>query len=171
MTATVPPLRGAGEVAPLPMTRAPTGTSQLNVRQPGSAVHNAPPTAAHDDSTDPSASSKQSCCRCHRRASPEDGRTAAPRGPRRSRVAARRPHAPQQPAARRPSRAPPPQRQNRDAHPFAAQPVVTGRPPIDAPGDIVYADHWFEASRAMDPSMISTSVRAPVPKTRSKVVC
>ena len=28
MTSTIPPLRGAGEVAPLPRTRAPTGTSQ-----------------------------------------------------------------------------------------------------------------------------------------------
>lgn len=45
MSATVPPLRGAADVAPLPPQRAPTGTSQLDVNKPVRMV-TAPPSRA-----------------------------------------------------------------------------------------------------------------------------
>ena len=47
MTPTIPPMRGAGEVAPLPRTRAAGGTSQLklpDVPPPNVRMHTAPPT-------------------------------------------------------------------------------------------------------------------------------
>ena len=156
MTATVPSLRGGGEVAPLPMTRAPSGTSQLNVRRPVIRVTTAPPSRHTTIPPLPSRAADLPEAAPAPQPLQKAGATLPP--PRPSRPSLPAP-ARTQPPASSPVAAPfaasssagqPVAAQSKELHPFAAAPVVTGRPRIDAPGDIVYADHWFEASRGMD---------------------
>jgi hypothetical protein len=72
-----------------------------------------------------------------------------------------------QPPASAPVAAPFETRPTQDPHPFAAVPVTfpNGRAPIDRPGDAIYADHWFEASRAVETVEETWVGTQPVPRT------
>ncbi len=114
MTATIPPMRGAGEVAPLPRHRTPSGTAQHQ-------LPNVPPPVRMST------------------AQPVRNTTIPP--------IARVPSIPPQRASKP---LPPPTRQ---MLPPPNAPVAAPhemRAPLDAPGDAIAADHWFEASRAAD---------------------
>jgi hypothetical protein len=155
VTATIPPMRGAGEVAPLPRRRSANGTERNGVPTvpPPVRVTPAPPPRA---TTIPPI-------------------VTAPKGTPAPTIMR-----PPPPPARAPSRAslPPPARTSAppsapvaapfqakpsEPHPFTAVPVAKApvpaapivpvqapRPPVDLPGDKVSADNWFEASRAVD---------------------
>ncbi|HEY5923433.1 MAG TPA: hypothetical protein VIV11_17255 [Kofleriaceae bacterium] len=169
MTSAIPPMRGAGEVAPLPRGRAPHSTSQpmpaiptpvrMSTADPerGNTI---PPLSR--PTTHPRATSSSS-------ALPPPPRTARATSP----VPAQRPSAPppqraSSPAPQR-SSSPTPQRGRSTvpsvptlppltapvAAPFESRPAVPqqypviGRPRVDMTGDVVKADSWFDVSGAV----------------------
>ncbi|MGE5183452.1 MAG: hypothetical protein ACM31C_15380 [Acidobacteriota bacterium] len=142
MTSTIPPMRGAGEVSPLPRKRAPHGTSQhqLPNAPPPVRVSTAPP--ARMTTIPPLARTPAP----QARPSQPPTRRSAPPPTRASRPAPQRTSQPPGTPVAAPFEARP---QADRTNPLVARP--SQRPiTIDAPGDAVHADHWFEASRAVD---------------------
>jgi len=186
MTSTVPPLRGAGDVVPLPPQRAPTGTSQLNVEKPVRMV-TAPPSRAHSIPPLPPARNSASKLPPPRPTPSQAAgtppptvlRTAppattlppptaqrAPAQPRKT-PAGTQPAQPAQPAQARgtgPQRTTPP-KTTPVAAPFDNP--IYGRAPIDRTGDAISADNWFEASRMVEKYDETYVGTAPAPKRES----
>jgi hypothetical protein len=133
MTDTVPPVDAAGEVAPLPRTRTPAGTSPQAVN-PQVRMSTAPPTRATTIPPLPNARGGKSLPPPHRASSP--GRPSPIPQPAARESAAR------VTAERAPS---PAAAVARPSSPPAAMPAA-----IDRTGDEVSAESWFEASRAVE---------------------
>jgi hypothetical protein len=169
MTSPLPPMRGAGEVEPLPRGRAPNATSQTQLPVRMSTADptrgNTIPPLSRPPSTPPKrATSANPAVRASGSALPPPRPSSAPPVPRRassprasspSSLRTRPtvpsvPSLPPLPPLTAPVAAP------FESNPFGALPVVpqqfpiVGRPQtVDATGDIVKADNWFDVSAAV----------------------
>ena len=160
MTSTIPPMRGAGEVQPLPRGRAPTGTSQHQLPKvpPPVRVTTAPPTRSVTIPPLPKAAAPAvpDLPKLPKPSLPPPTRTAPPpTTPVAAPFPAKKPEPPAPPVAD-------------ETNPFVAKP----RPQtLDETGDVVSADMWFEPSRMVDrvedEAWLGT---APAPKVQPRSV-
>ena len=129
MTGTIPPMRGAGEVEPLPRMRAPTGTSQLNIKKQV-RMSTAPPSRATTIPPLPQARGTKAPPPPHRASSPavaarpSQAMPAQPSAPPPSPALATRASMPAQPSVPPPSPAQP-------STAVAARSALADEPPTD----------------------------------------
>ncbi len=187
MTATVPPMRGAGEVAPLPRRRSAGGTSQHKLPNPPLPVRSmtAPPMRGGTIPPLPQVTMRASAPAVPAKASapslPPPVRESSLPAPLRNTGAlpvitrpSSKPTLPMPRGTRPPAGAPvaaPFEAKQTGSNPFVAQPlafpIVQRQQTIDMTGDAVSAENWFEQSRAVEKFEEETYVgTAPVFRTR-----